>query len=304
MGRDPVSTMPGGRDPAGAWTAGQADTAQTDDSKPSGISVRELERDLPEAPGATAGASPLPSLALIGRGRLGGAIARAAAAARIDLTRGGREDALKACRSAEAALLCVPDAAIPDACATIADAVPPLRLVGHSSGATSLDALSAAAERGAETFSLHPLQTVPDDATDLTGAPCAVAGSTQATERFASELAAALGMRPFAVPEERRAAYHAAASIASNFLVALEESAAGLLKEAGVDDPRELLAPLVLRTAANWSERGGEALTGPIARGDQATVTAHLEALRESASELVPLYEALAERTRALAEER
>ena len=89
-------------------------------------------------------------------------------------------------------------------------------------------------------------------------------------------------MRPFEIPEERRAAYHAAASIASNFLVALEESAAGLLAEAGAPDARELLAPLVLRTAANWSERGAAALTGPIARGDEATVARHLEALRET----------------------
>ena len=62
-------------------------------------------------------------------------------------------------------------------------------------------------------------------------------------------------MRPFRVDEERRAAYHAAASIASNFLVALEESAAELLERAGVEDARELLAPLVLRTAANWAEQ-------------------------------------------------
>jgi predicted short-subunit dehydrogenase-like oxidoreductase (DUF2520 family) len=266
--------------------------------------MRELERDLPDAPGATAGAPSLPSLALIGRGRLGGALARAGSAAGLELTQGGREDALETCRGAETALLCVPDAAIPEACAAVAEAVPPLRLVGHTSGATTLDALAAAADRGAETFSLHPLQTVPDAVTDLTGAPCAVAGATDASERYASELAMALGMRPFAVPEERRAAYHAAASIASNFLVALQESAAGLLEEAGIEGPRELLAPLVLRTAANWSERGSEALTGPIARGDRATVAAHLEALGETAPELLPLYEALAERTRAIAEER
>jgi predicted short-subunit dehydrogenase-like oxidoreductase (DUF2520 family) len=108
-------------------------------------------------------------------------------------------------------------------------------------------------------------------------------------------------MRPFAVDEADRTAYHAAASIASNFLVALEESAAELLAEAGVKDARELLAPLVLRTAANWAERGPAALTGPIARGDDATVDRHLAELRERAPELVPLYEALAERTRAIA---
>jgi predicted short-subunit dehydrogenase-like oxidoreductase (DUF2520 family) len=108
-------------------------------------------------------------------------------------------------------------------------------------------------------------------------------------------------MRPFAVPEEHRAAYHAAASIASNFLVALEESATELLARAGVEDARELLAPLVLRTAANWAEDGAGALTGPIARGDQPTVARHREALAELAPELVPLYDALAQRTREIA---
>jgi predicted short-subunit dehydrogenase-like oxidoreductase (DUF2520 family) len=89
--------------------------------------------------------------------------------------------------------------------------------------------------------------------------------------------------------------------MASNFLVALEESAAGLLAETGVDDAREMLAPLVLRTAANWSERGADALTGPIARGDEATVAAHLEALDVHAPDLIDAYRAMAARARAIA---
>ncbi|HYX78769.1 MAG TPA: DUF2520 domain-containing protein, partial [Solirubrobacterales bacterium] len=67
-----------------------------------------------------------------------------------------------------------------------------------------------------------------------------------------------------------------------------------------IEDGRELLAPLVLRTAANWAERGAEALTGPIARGDEATVERHREALRKTAPELLHLYEALVERAREL----
>ena len=250
--------------------------------------------------GAHAGTKPLPRLAIIGRGRVGGALARAGEAAGTDLATAGREDALQVARGAEAALLCVPDAEIGRACEAIAGAVPPLRLVGHVSGATTLDALAAATDRGAIAFSLHPLQTVPDERTDLTGAPCAIAGSHPEAVEFARKLTEVLGMRPFEVPEHRRAAYHAAASIASNFLVALQESAAELFETAGIDDARDLLAPLVLRTAANWSERGGDALTGPIARGDEATVAEHLAALRDIAPELVPMYEALAERTRAL----
>jgi predicted short-subunit dehydrogenase-like oxidoreductase (DUF2520 family) len=163
--------------------------------------------------------------------------------------------------------------------------------------------LTAAAEQGAGTFSLHPLQTFPDGATPVEGTPAAIAGSSAEALAFARALAEALGMRPFDVPEERRAAYHAAAAIASNLLVALEESAAELLGRAGIENARELLAPLVLRTAANWAERGPAALTGPIVRGDRATVEGHRAALAERAPELLPLYDALAERAEALGRE-
>jgi predicted short-subunit dehydrogenase-like oxidoreductase (DUF2520 family) len=261
--------------------------------------MRELERDLPTTSVRERGRErALPALAIVGAGRVGGSVHRRASAAGLEVRLAGRDDALDACRASEAALLCVPDAEIPTAAAAVAEAVPPLRFVGHVSGATRLDALAVCAERGASTFSLHPLQTIPDGSTDLTGAPCAVAGGDAGAERLASDLAEALGMRPFEVAEEHRAAYHAAASMASNFLVALEESAAELLAAAGVEDARELLAPLVLRTAANWSERGGEALTGPIARGDRETVDRHRDAIRERAPQLLPLYEALAERAR------
>lgn len=240
-------------------------------------------------------------LSIVGAGRVGGAIGRAARKAGLEARLAGRDDAVEACRQAEVALLCVPDAAIVEAVEAISVAVPPLRLVGHTSGATTLDVLAPARERGAATFSIHPLQTVPGPDADLAGAPCAIAGSDPEAAELAGVLGERLGMRPFAVPEERRAAYHAAASIASNLLVAVEESATDLLARAGVEGARDLLAPLVLRTAENWADHGGEALTGPIARGDEATVTRHLEALAELAPQLLPVYEALAERARELA---
>jgi predicted short-subunit dehydrogenase-like oxidoreductase (DUF2520 family) len=263
--------------------------------------MRELERDPPDHAPLEAGGFELPALAVIGPGRAGSAIARAAERMGLRVELVGRDRALEACRNAEIALLCVPDSAIAEACATIAPAVPPLRFVGHASGATTLEALSRARDRGAETFSLHPLQTIPDRDADLAGAPCAVSGASDAANDLAERLARRLGLRPFGVPEDARAAYHTAASIASNLLVALEESAADLLAQAGIEDGRELLAPLVVRSAANWAERGPEALTGPIARGDAETVERHLAALREIAPELLPLYEALSERARSLA---
>jgi predicted short-subunit dehydrogenase-like oxidoreductase (DUF2520 family) len=243
----------------------------------------------------------VPALAVIGRGRAGSSIARAALAAGVATTLAGRDDALEACAASEVALLCVPDGSIADVAATAAQAVPPLRFVGHTSGATSLDALAAPAAAGAATFSLHPLQTLPDGGSDLAGAACAIARSTPAAHELAEALARTLGMTPFTIAEEDRAAYHAAASMASNYLVALEECAAGLLARIGVDDAREVLAPLVLRSAANWAEGGAAALTGPIARGDAETVDRHREAIARVAPELLGLYDELAERTAAVA---
>jgi predicted short-subunit dehydrogenase-like oxidoreductase (DUF2520 family) len=242
------------------------------------------------------------ALAIIGAGRAGGSLARAARSAGLEVRIAARGEIARASQGASAALLCVPDGEIESACAELAATGPPA-YVGHVSGATRLVALAAAAERGAETFSLHPLQTIPDAEADLTASPCAVSGSSQRSLAFADALARRLGLRPFALDDDRRVAYHAAASMASNFLVALEESAAELLASTGVEDARELLAPLVLRTAANWSERGAAALTGPIARGDEATVAGHLEELAESAPQLLETYRALAVRARDIAPE-
>jgi predicted short-subunit dehydrogenase-like oxidoreductase (DUF2520 family) len=240
-------------------------------------------------------------LAVIGAGRAGRSIARAASEAGLEVELSGREGALAACELADVAVLCVPDAAIADACERIASAIPPLRFVGHVSGATPLAELGAAAERGADVFSLHPLQTLPDGEAELAGAACAVSGSSPRARELAAELGRRLGMDPFELPEAMRATYHAAASIASNFLVALEESASTLLTRAGVQDARAALAPLVLQSAANWCERGAEALTGPIARGDEQTIARHVEALAELAPELLDSYRALAERAAAIA---
>jgi predicted short-subunit dehydrogenase-like oxidoreductase (DUF2520 family) len=265
--------------------------------------MRELERDLPIEPEPSAPEA-LPALAIVGAGRIGGALAKAARGEGLEVTLAGREEALDACRNSEAALICVPDEAIEQVAASIGEAIPPLRLVGHTSGATGLDALAPAADRGAAIFSVHPLQTVPNADAELVGAACAITGSEPEAERFAARLGERLGMRPFAVPDDRRTAYHAAASIASNFLVTLEETASELLGRAGIEDARALLAPLVLTTAANWADHGAAALTGPIARGDEASVERHLAALRETAPELVSMYEELAALTRELADAR
>jgi len=194
---------------------------------------------------------------------------------------------------AELVLLCVPDTAIADAAA----AIEPGPLVGHCCGATGLGALVPH-----ESFSLHPLMTVTAAGASFTGAGAAVAGSTPRALDAAIALARALGMHPVEVDGADRAAYHAAASIASNFLVALEAGAERVAATAGVK--RELLVPLVRATVDNWAAQGAErALTGPVARGDEATVARQRDAVAERAPELLELFDALCAHTRTLARE-
>ncbi len=238
------------------------------------------------------------ALTIVGPGRAGGSIAAAAELAGIDVKLLGRgspdEEFDGAC-----VLLCVPDVEIAGVATAIGEGESRPALVGHVSGATPLEPLLAAgAAHGC--FSLHPLQTLPDNRADLTGAPAAIAGSTPEAERVATGLAGELGMVPFRVPEEDRVAYHAAASIASNFLVTLEQSAAGLLGGIGVENPRRVLAPLVRRSLENWIADGPAALTGPIARGDEETVERHREALSAREPELLSLYDELAAATRTM----
>jgi predicted short-subunit dehydrogenase-like oxidoreductase (DUF2520 family) len=238
-----------------------------------GISVRELDL-----------------IAIVGAGRLGTALAAAVRAAGYRVLGPLGRDADP--RDATAVLLCVPDGEI----AAAAAALTPGPLVGHCSGATGLGPLQPH-----QAFSLHPLMTVPAgaDPTVFAGAGCAVDGTTPRALATAHELAGAIGMRATRVADEDRAAYHAAASIASNFLTTIEGAAERLAATAGVD--RELLAPLVRAAVENWAARGAEeALTGPIARGDEDTLARQRAAVEERAPDLLPLFDALVDATRAL----
>jgi len=234
----------------------------------------------------------LDSIAVVGAGRLGTALAAALRAAGLSVSGPlRREQDVGAATSL--VLLCVPDGEIAAAAATVAAG----SLVGHCSGATTLDPLA-----GHEAFSLHPLMTVPAGSPPeaFRGAAAAVDGSTPRALATAQALAERLGMRPMRVAPEDRAAYHAAASIASNFLVTLEAAAERLAATAGVD--RAALAPLVRAAVDTWVELGAErALTGPIARGDEGTVARQREAVLERTPELAPLFDALVDATRALA---
>jgi predicted short-subunit dehydrogenase-like oxidoreductase (DUF2520 family) len=190
------------------------------------------------------------------------------------------------CEDGELRLLCVPDRAIAEA----ARGIQPGPWVAHVSGATPLAALEPHARR----FSVHPLQTLihgrgPEQ---LDGAWGAVTAESEEARRHALWLAETLGLKPFALADDKRALYHAGAAVASSFLVTLYRTAGRLLEEADV--PPEALVPLMERTIANGFE-----LTGPLTRGDWETIERHLEAIRAHAPELERLYTTLTEATRA-----
>lgn len=213
---------------------------------------------------------PSDSIAVVGPGRLGSALSAALRDACLTV-----EGPLGRGETPESpvVLLCVPDGAIAEAAAAMPDAA----LVGHCSGATAL---------GDCDFSLHPLMTVPEGGARFEGVPAAVAGDPVATE-----LAERLGMLPFHVADEDRAAYHASAAIASNFLVVLEDAAERLARTAGLE--RDTLVPLVRQTVENWAAQGRAALTGPHVRGDHATIERHRATIGERTPDLLPLYDAL-----------
>ncbi|HKU56975.1 MAG TPA: DUF2520 domain-containing protein [Gaiellaceae bacterium] len=208
---------------------------------------------------------------VIGSGRVGSAIA-----ARLRERGVAVDDA-----DPDVVLLCVPDTAIAD---TSRNLVPGRGWVGHVSGATPLAALEPHERR----FSLHPLQTFDrsGDPSQLDGAWAAITGENGESLAVARELAETLGLRPFEVAETDRTLYHAGAVFASNYLVTLQRAAVRL----GV--PAEGLVPLMRGTIDHGFE-----LTGPIARGDWATVEAHKQAIRAEHPELERLYETLAEAT-------
>ena len=213
------------------------------------------------------------SVTVIGAGRVGLAVS-----ARL------RERGVAVDSGGHLRLLCVPDSAI----AEVARGIEPGPWVAHVSGGTTLAALDPHERR----FSIHPLQTFtrargPEQ---LDGAWAAVTAETEEARKRALWLARTLGLEPFELADAARPLYHAAAAIASNYLVTLYRTSAALFEQ--VDAPPQALVPLMRRVIENEFE-----LTGPIARGDWTTVDRHLEALRESAPGIEPMYRALAEAT-------
>lgn len=184
----------------------------------------------------------------------------------------------------------------------------PKQTVFHMSGALTSDILLEAAKLGANVVSLHPLQSFADKehaVKNLPGSIFSVEGEEEAIN-LGKKVAKDLGGEAFVIEKEAKPLYHAAACIASNYLVTLIGSSLAFLEGAGIgkDKALEAIFPLVKGTLNNINNLGGTvALTGPIARGDENTILEHLEAINRITPDWLEFYKVLGTKTVDVAEE-
>jgi predicted short-subunit dehydrogenase-like oxidoreductase (DUF2520 family) len=243
------------------------------------------------------------SIAIIGAGRLGSALAaslRAAGYPIVEVVSLGNRSSLARARSlarcigARAATsksatlgagiiwFCVPDAQIGVAAQQLAERNWKGKIAIHSSGVLGSDALSFLRKRGADVASAHPLMTfVRNMAPDLSGVSFAIEGDKRAV-MVANKVVRNLGGEPVRIRSRDKVAYHAFATMICPLLVSLlatSEDVAGL---AGISpgDARRRMLPIIRQTIANYEKLGpAKSFTGPIVRGDVGTIQRHLDVL-------------------------
>ncbi|HKO87155.1 MAG TPA: DUF2520 domain-containing protein [Burkholderiales bacterium] len=179
----------------------------------------------------------------------------------------------------------------------------------HCSGATGLTVLQSAASQGAAIGAFHPLQGFSDAQIALRTLPGCAAAIEAAEPLYTKlkEIAAVLGMRPFALPENARALYHLSGSYAASFLAVLLHEAANIWQSFGIPRKEALaaLSMLAQGSLTSIAQQGPvQALTGPISRGDAGTLALHLQSLRDEKPESLPLYVLLAEHSIEMAQQR
>ena len=268
------------------------------------------------------------TVAMIGAGRVGGAIGKLLARAGYTVTAvvarnpetaerarafiGSGEvlsDAVRAAATADIVFITTPDSAIRNVCETISTGGGFRKgaVVVHASGAQTIELLESARQSGAGRAVLHPLQSVPTmelGEKNIPGSYFRVEADPGAAQT-ARKLVQALGGMELKMPKwgadkGSAALYHAGAVAASNFFVALVDLSLRYYEALGADRNEALRAvlPLIKGTLANIESAGiPDALTGPIMRGDLQTVRDHLEAMASRVPELLPLYRALARHT-------
>src|ERR1051326_1060024 len=260
---------------------------------------------------------PKPTIAIVGPGRLGTALARelfragyvireiisrdnpaskrkATALAKSVRARVGA--AKRAHLEADLVWFCVPDREIAKAASALAKLWRG-KFAFHSSGALTSDELKPLRRAGVSVASVHPLMTlVRNSSPSLKGVPFAIEGDVAAV-KAGREIARKLGAEPFSIPKQNKVAHHAWGAFTSPLLVALfaaAEEVAGLAGLPATEARRKML-PIIRQTIANYAALGPEkALTGPLVRGDVEIVRKHLTALSKTA-EAKSVYRALSD---------
>jgi predicted short-subunit dehydrogenase-like oxidoreductase (DUF2520 family) len=209
--------------------------------------------------------------------------------------------------AADLVLLTVPDDVLPGLVEGLAAIGAPYagRLIAHASGAHGIRVLDPATREGGLPLALHPVMTFTgrdDDVDRIKGVSFGVTAPDQ-LRPAAEALVIEMGGEPVFIAEENRALYHAALAFAANHVVTIVSQAASLLREAGADNPNRMLGPLLSAALDNALRFGDAGLTGPVARGDDGTVAAHVAAIAAHEPAALPAYRALARLTadRALA---
>lgn len=177
-------------------------------------------------------------------------------------------------------------------------------LVVHCSGVLNSDILSPLREQGCHIASFHPLKAFRDGAMQadvFNRCDCVLEGDSEALE-ILIPMVRLLGANPVTINAEKKASYHAAAVMASNYLVTLAANAVELFLQAGMDavQAKDIVDHLMQGSLDNirQSPTMASALTGPLMRGDSATISQHLAALENSQTRT--LYEAAAYATLSL----
>lgn len=252
------------------------------------------------------------SIGIIGVGRLAASLGAALVEAGYPLRAVASRNATSARQLADGfGCAAVPAAAVVDTCDLVFMTVPDVQIgplvealawrpgqaVVHCSGALPLIALDVVARRGGLTGCLHPLQSFPSRSPEpsrFRDIHCGVE-ALEPLGQYLDAVVVAVGGHPFPLEGVDRRLYHAAAVFMSNHVVALASAATRLWEQAGLPEEtgREALAPLLLAAANNVASLPlTGALTGPLARGDIATIEGHLAAM-ESMPDLRELYRAL-----------
>ena len=262
---------------------------------------------------------------VIGVGRAGGPVAAALARAGHDITAAYavsdtsrlRAESLipqaqlralpEVVADADLVLLAVPDDTLPGLVTGLAHAHvwQAGQFVVHLAGRYGTSVLQPAVEQGALPLALHPVMTFTGTSVDLarlSGCPFGVT-APEVLRAVAEALVVEMGGEPVWVNEESRALYHTALAHGANHLTTLVAEVMDLLRRAGVDEPRHLLEPLLRAALENVLDKGDDALTGPVSRGDAGSVAEHVAQMNAQGAISRDAYVAMARLTadRALA---